>query len=61
MPIQYAWLDYAPGRISRLPMGPYDVLTGYMSGCIIAQWSDRGINYAGADHPRHLKTADGSG
>jgi hypothetical protein len=53
MSIQYAWLDYAPGRTAKLPMGPYDVLTGYMSGCIIAQWSDRGVNYAG-----HVGTID---
>lgn len=53
MPIQYAWLDYAPGRTARLPMGPYDVLTGYMSGCIIAQWSSKGVRYAG-----HVGTID---
>lgn len=54
MPIQYAWLDYAPGRTARLPIGPYDVLTGYMSGCIIAQWSSRGVRYAG-----HVGTIEG--
>jgi len=53
MPIQYAWLDYAPGRTARLPMGPYDVLTGYMSGCIVTRWSDRGVTYAG-----HVGTID---
>jgi len=53
MPIQYAWLDYAPGRTARLPIGPYDVLTGYMSGCIIAHWSDKGLRYAG-----HVGTID---
>ncbi|HEY4356909.1 MAG TPA: hypothetical protein VGN16_14255 [Acidobacteriaceae bacterium] len=47
IPIQYKWLDYTPGRTARVPMGPYDVLTGFMSGCIIARWSDRGVNYAG--------------
>jgi hypothetical protein len=53
MPIQYAWLDYAPGRTSRLPIGPYDVLTGYMSGCIITRWTSRGVRYAG-----HVGTID---
>lgn len=54
MPVHHAWLDYAPGRISRLPIGPYDVLTGYMSGCIIVQWSEKGVRYAG-----HIGTVDG--
>lgn len=47
MPIQYAWLDYAHARTSRLPIGPYDVLTGFMSGCIIVHYSERGVRYAG--------------
>ncbi|MCE5307125.1 MAG: hypothetical protein LLG20_05750 [Acidobacteriales bacterium] len=47
MPIQYQWLDYAPGRIARVPAGPYDILTGFMSGCIIARWVDRGVTYVG--------------
>jgi hypothetical protein len=55
MSIQYAWLDYAPGRTARLPIGPYDVLTGYMSGCIIATWSGRGVRYVG-----HVGTIDGN-
>jgi hypothetical protein len=46
-PIQHQWLDYTPGRTSRVAMGPYDVLTGFMSGCIIARWTDRGVMYAG--------------
>ncbi len=45
--IQHQWLDYTPGRTARLPIGPYDVLTGFMSGCIIARWKDRGVNYIG--------------
>lgn len=55
MPIQYQWLDYAPGRTARRTIGPYDVLTGYMSGCIIAFWTDRGVNYVG-----HVGTIDGN-
>lgn len=54
MPIQHAWLDYALGRTARLPIGPYDVLTGFMSGCIIVRWQDRGVNYVG-----HIGTVDG--
>jgi hypothetical protein len=46
-PIQHKWLDYTPGRTSRVAIGPYDVLTGFMSGCIIARWSERGVNYVG--------------
>lgn len=46
-PIQHKWLDYTPGRTSRVPIGPYDVLTGFMSGCIIARWSERGVTYVG--------------
>jgi hypothetical protein len=47
MPIQHKWLDYTPGRTARVPIGPYDVLTGFMSGCIIARWTDRGVTYVG--------------
>lgn len=46
-PIQHQWLDYTPGRTARIAMGPYDVLTGFMSGCIIARWMDRGVDYVG--------------
>ncbi|MCE2968753.1 MAG: hypothetical protein LW847_00710 [Burkholderiales bacterium] len=46
-PIQYQWLDYTPGRTARVPIGPYDVLTGFMSGCIVARWTDRGVTYIG--------------
>lgn len=47
VPIQHQWLDYRPGRTARLPIGPYDVLTGFMSGCIIARWMERGVTYIG--------------
>jgi len=47
MPVQHQWLDYTPGRTARIPIGPYDVLTGFMSGCIIARWTDRGVTYVG--------------
>ncbi|MFN0114557.1 MAG: hypothetical protein ACKVPY_07775 [Paracoccaceae bacterium] len=47
MPIQHAWLDYAHGQTARIAQGPYDVLTGLMSGCIITRWQDRGVTYVG--------------
>lgn len=43
--IQHKWLDYAPGRTARVPIGPYDVLTGFMSGCIITRQYQAGVNY----------------
>jgi len=46
-PVQHQWLDYTPGRTARIATGPYDVLTGFMSGCIIARWTDRGATYVG--------------
>jgi hypothetical protein len=47
MPIQHVWLDYALGRTARIATGPYDVLTGFMSGCIIARWQDKGVTQVG--------------
>lgn len=47
VPIQHQWLDYTPGRTARVPIGPYDVLTGFMSGCIIIRWTERGVTYVG--------------
>jgi len=55
MPIQHVWLDYNKGKTARVPIGPYDVLTGLMSGCIIARWVDRGVNYVG-----HIGTITGN-
>ena len=52
-PIQHQWLDYTPGRTARVPIGPYDVLTGFTSGCIIARWTQGGVNYVG-----HVYTRD---
>lgn len=53
MQIRYAWLDYNLGRTARVPIGPYDVLTGPMSGCLITHWNHRGINFVG-----HVGTVD---
>lgn len=38
MPIRHVWLDYNYGRTARCA-GGRDVLTGFMSGCIIARWT----------------------
>lgn len=46
MPIQHVWLDYNYGRTSRCSNGQ-DVLTGFMSGCIIARWTQLGTGYVG--------------
>lgn len=46
-PTQYQWLNYVPGRTARASMGKQDLLTGPMSGCIIAKWNDKGTNYIG--------------
>ncbi len=35
--IPHAWLDYAPGRTARLAIGGNDILSGYMSGCLIVR------------------------
>jgi hypothetical protein len=35
--VPYAWLDYAPGRTAHTPIGGNDILTGYMSGCLIVR------------------------
>lgn len=33
--VPHTWLDYAPGRTARVQIGGNDILTGYMSGCLI--------------------------
>lgn len=54
MSIPYTWLSYVHGRTARLsPVG--DVLTGPMSGCPIAVWTDNGRRYVG-----HVGTIDGN-
>lgn len=45
VPVQHKWLEYALGRTARVPIGPYDVLTGFMSGCIITRSNEAGLNY----------------
>ena len=53
--LTYTWLAYAPGRTTVTKVDG-DVLTGPMSGCIIAKWED-------ARHARcvgHVGTVDGN-
>jgi hypothetical protein len=46
MNIPYSWLVYAHGHTTRLS-ATSDVLTGPMSGCLIASWTDQGSRYVG--------------
>ncbi len=41
--VPHSWLDYAPGRTSYLQIGGNDILTGYMSGCLIARGTHLGV------------------
>jgi len=52
-PIPLNWLSYAPGRTTKRMLSAGDVLTGYMSGCPIALWTENGMRYAG-----HVGTVD---
>ena len=47
MAIPHTWLVYAYGHTTRCVLAGSDVLTGFMSGCVIAQWSERGTRYVG--------------
>jgi hypothetical protein len=40
--VAHAWLDYTPGRVAQLPIGGSDILTGYMSGCLIVRGTHGG-------------------
>ncbi len=53
--IPFSWLCYAPGHTTKKMLSAGDVLTGYMSGCPIALWSENGIRYVG-----HVGTIDSS-
>ncbi len=55
MNIPYTWLVYAHGRTTRLIRPTNDVLTGPMSGCLIATWSNGGSQYIG-----HVGTVESS-
>ncbi len=50
--IPYRWLAYLAGRTATTPLAGGDVLTGPMSGCLIALWTDGGTKIA------HVGTID---
>lgn len=54
MRLNYSWLVYSHGRTTRIST-PNDVLTGPMSGCIIAVWTEQGRRYVG-----HVGTVESS-
>lgn len=45
--IPYSWLTYVLGRTSKKMLAGGDVLTGFMSGCLIATWTENGCRYVG--------------
>ncbi len=47
MNIPYRWCDYVLGQTSRARAGTADILTGFMSGCKIARWTEAGQTYVG--------------
>ena len=53
--IPFDWLDYVPGHTAKAISG-VDVLTGPMSGCFIAAWTDSGGKWVG-----HVGTVVGEG
>jgi len=55
-PINYRWLDYTPGRTAVLHAGANDILTGWMSGCLIVRGT-----YNGAMSVFHNGTVDNAG
>jgi hypothetical protein len=55
MPIQYQWLSYIHGRTAKINTTS-DVLTGFMSGCWIATWTDATGHWIG-----HLGTVESAG
>ncbi|MDF9796091.1 hypothetical protein OKW21_001354 [Catalinimonas alkaloidigena] len=52
--VPYTWLDYAPRRTARVAIGVNDILSGYMSGCLIIRGT-----YGGAMSAFHVGTIDG--
>jgi hypothetical protein len=53
--LTYSWLNYVLGRTAKICTSA-DVLTGFMSGCIIATWSDTGGRWVG-----HIGTVESKG
>lgn len=52
--IPHAWLDYLPGGTATKALGGQDMLTGWMSGCLIAKWTSP----AGGTYVGHIGTID---
>lgn len=50
--VPHVWLDYAEGQTAWLPIGESDILTGYMTGCLIARGT-----YQGAMNAFHVGTS----
>jgi hypothetical protein len=55
MVLTYSWLNYVLGRTAKIAT-TNDVLTGFMSGCLIATWSDTGGRWVG-----HIGTVESAG
>jgi hypothetical protein len=55
MPIPYAWLFYSVGHTTKRLLAAGDVLTGFMSGCLVTTWTENGMRYVG-----HIGTVDSS-
>ena len=51
--ISHDWLDYLPGGTATKLVGGQDILTGWMSGCLIAKWTSPTGTYVG-----HVGTID---
>ncbi len=47
MSIPYRWLMYVLGHTAKKMLAGGDVLTGFMSGCLIACWTESGCRYVG--------------
>ena len=47
MQLKYAWLSYVHGHTSRRLLSAGDLFTGPMSGCLIVEWTDRGMRWVG--------------
>jgi len=53
--IPYQWLVYSHGHTTRRMLSAGDVLTGPMSGCLISEWSEKGMRWVG-----HVGTVESS-
>jgi hypothetical protein len=51
--VPHSWLDYAPGHTAQVRIGGNDILSGYMSGCLIVRGT-----YGDAMSAFHVGTDD---